>query len=62
MMSQKNVILRAARFARDAHGDQRRKYNDRPYIEHPARVAARADSGDSRTSRATESPQSISAG
>ena len=36
-----NPILRAAQFARQAHEGQRRKCNDRPYIEHPARVAAR---------------------
>jgi (p)ppGpp synthase/HD superfamily hydrolase len=36
-----NPILKAAQFAREAHGDQRRKYTGRPYIEHPARVAAR---------------------
>lgn len=36
-----NLILKAAAFARQAHADQRRKYNDRPYIQHPARVAGR---------------------
>ncbi len=36
-----NPILKAAQFARDAHAEQRRKYNGRPYIEHPARVAGR---------------------
>ena len=36
-----NLILKAAAFARRAHADQRRKYNDRPYIQHPARVAGR---------------------
>ncbi len=36
-----NPILRAAQFAHQAHKGQRRKYNGRPYIEHPARVAAR---------------------
>ena len=36
-----NLILKAASFARCAHADQRRKYNDRPYIQHPARVAGR---------------------
>ncbi len=34
------MILQAAQFAREAHGDQRRK-GGRPYVEHPARVAAR---------------------
>lgn len=33
--------LKAAASARQAHADQRRKYNDRPYIQHPARVAGR---------------------
>ena len=36
-----NIILKAAAFARQAHEGQRRKYNDRPYINHPARVAGR---------------------
>lgn len=36
-----NLILKAAAVARRAHADQRRKYNDRPYIQHPARVAGR---------------------
>lgn len=36
-----NVILRAAHFARHAHAGQRRKYQDQPYIYHPARVAGR---------------------
>lgn len=36
-----NVIIKAAVFARQAHAEQRRKYNDRPYIVHPARVAGR---------------------
>ena len=36
-----NLILKAASFARCAHAEQRRKYNDRPYIQHPARVAGR---------------------
>lgn len=36
-----NLILKAAAFARQAHDGQRRKYNDRPYIQHPARVAGR---------------------
>ncbi len=36
-----NIILKAAAFARQAHDGQRRKYNDRPYIVHPARVAGR---------------------
>jgi (p)ppGpp synthase/HD superfamily hydrolase len=36
-----NIILKAAAFARQAHAEQRRKYNDRPYIQHPARVAGR---------------------
>ena len=36
-----HIILKAAAFARRAHAGQRRKYNDRPYIVHPARVAGR---------------------
>jgi hypothetical protein len=36
-----NLILKAAAFARQAHDGQRRKYNARPYIHHPARVAGR---------------------
>lgn len=34
-----NVILTAAALARYWHNGQVRKYNDRPYITHPARVA-----------------------
>jgi (p)ppGpp synthase/HD superfamily hydrolase len=37
-----NVILKAAAFARHAHDGQRRKYNRRPFVQHPARVAGRA--------------------
>lgn len=36
-----NIIMEAARLAREAHEGQLRKYNGRPYVEHPARVAAR---------------------
>jgi len=36
-----NAILEAAAFARHAHAGQKRKYNDRPFIVHPARVAGR---------------------
>lgn len=36
-----NIILRAAGLARVAHNGQKRKYNGRPYVEHPARVASR---------------------
>jgi (p)ppGpp synthase/HD superfamily hydrolase len=36
-----NIILEAAAFAKIAHEGQKRKYNGRDYIEHPARVAAR---------------------
>lgn len=36
-----NIILVAAELARRAHTGQKRKYNGRPYVEHPARVAAR---------------------
>jgi len=34
-------ILLAAKVAREAHAGQKRKGTGRPYIEHPARVAAR---------------------
>lgn len=34
-------ILRAAQFAAEHHAGQQRKYTGRPYITHPARVAAR---------------------
>lgn len=34
------LILRAAQVASQAHAGQTRKYNHRPYITHPARVAA----------------------
>lgn len=36
-----NMILRGAEFALKAHRGQFRKYTGRPYIEHPARVAAK---------------------
>ncbi len=36
-----NMILEAAVFARLAHAEQQRKFNHRPYIVHPARVAGR---------------------
>lgn len=36
-----NVILNAARFAAKLHEGQTRKYNGRPYIEHPNRIAGR---------------------
>lgn len=36
-----NAILKAARYARDAHAHQKRKYTDEPYIIHPMRVAGR---------------------
>lgn len=34
-----DLIYRAIQFAKDAHKSQVRKYNGRPYIEHPMRVA-----------------------
>lgn len=37
-----SLILKAAHLAREAHHGQLRKYRPRPYIEHPARVAASA--------------------
>lgn len=36
-----SLIIAAARFADEAHAGQKRKYTERPYIEHPGRVAAR---------------------
>ena len=36
-----NIILKAASLAREAHAGQRRKYNDAPFVVHPARVAGR---------------------
>lgn len=36
-----NPIVKAARFARDAHTGMTRKFSGRPYYEHVARVAAR---------------------
>ncbi|MCE9548454.1 MAG: HD domain-containing protein [Planctomycetia bacterium] len=35
------MIIEAAQFAAEAHRGQLRKYNGRPFIEHPGRVAAR---------------------
>jgi (p)ppGpp synthase/HD superfamily hydrolase len=46
-----NVVLR---FARDSHGDQKRKYSDEPYISHPIRVMQNC-------SQYTESPAVLSA-
>lgn len=37
-----SLLLRAATFARVAHGPQRRKYSDLPYVQHPLRVGGRA--------------------
>lgn len=34
-----NLILQAAQWAKEAHKKQFRKYNGRPFIEHPMRVA-----------------------
>lgn len=33
------MILRAAALAKKSHGEQKRKYTGRPYVEHPGRVA-----------------------
>ena len=40
-MIQPNNILETARFAVKHHGEQRRKYDNMPYIVHPLNVAAR---------------------
>jgi (p)ppGpp synthase/HD superfamily hydrolase len=37
-----SLLLRAAAFAKAAHGSQRRKYTDLPYVQHPLRVGSRA--------------------
>src|SRR3990167_912812 len=37
-----NVIIKAAQLATEAHAGQFRKYTNRPYIEHPMRVACMA--------------------
>lgn len=37
-----SLILRAARYAEEKHKGQKRKYSGKPYITHPARVAAKA--------------------
>lgn len=36
-----SIILKAAQFAAHAHRNQFRKFTNRPYIEHPMRVAGR---------------------
>lgn len=36
-----NKIIAAAQFAKEKHKSQVRKYNNKPYITHPARVASR---------------------
>ena len=36
-----SLILQAAAFSQRAHAGQRRKFGGSPYVEHPARVAAR---------------------
>lgn len=36
-----DLIIRAAQYAAQKHAGQRRKFNDRPYISHPIRVAGR---------------------
>jgi len=36
-----SLIIKAARFALNAHREQKRKYTGEPYIMHPARVAGR---------------------
>jgi (p)ppGpp synthase/HD superfamily hydrolase len=46
-----NVVLR---FARDSHGEQKRKYSDEPYISHPIRVMQSC-------SQYTDSPAVLSA-
>jgi (p)ppGpp synthase/HD superfamily hydrolase len=55
-MSADDLVLRARRFAEEAHGaiGHRRKYSGRPYVEHLERVAA-------RVARATGDPAAIAA-
>lgn len=36
-----DLIIRAAQYAAQKHAGQKRKFNDRPYISHPIRVAGR---------------------
>lgn len=36
-----DLIIRAAQYAAQKHAGQKRKFNDRPYITHPIRVAGR---------------------
>jgi (p)ppGpp synthase/HD superfamily hydrolase len=36
-----DLIIRAAQYAAQKHAGQKRKYNNRPYITHPIRVAGR---------------------
>lgn len=40
-MTDRNLILKAAEFARAAHEGQVRRYSGEPYVRHPARVASR---------------------
>lgn len=49
-----NVVSMAAKLAEQAHAGQKRKYVPRPYIDHPASVAA-------RMIRATEHPYVVAA-
>lgn len=37
-----SLLLRAAAFAKAAHGSQLRKYSNAPYVRHPLRVGGRA--------------------
>lgn len=44
-----SIIIQAAQFAAHAHKGQVRKYNGRPYITHPIRVAGRAATHENAT-------------
>jgi (p)ppGpp synthase/HD superfamily hydrolase len=42
------ILQQVQEFARRAHGDQRRKYADEPYIQHPVRVMDRCRAASDR--------------
>src|ERR1700722_13848505 len=49
MMYEVETVLRATKFATDAHDGQRRKWDDEPYVVHPMRVARRVAATDGAT-------------